>query len=361
MADKLSNNTTTKQSMEQAVVEIDDTSAKGTKGAVFRHGRYHNLARTQDLRDGVSNINVAKRYFFEKNPNAEPQASIPLLKIRREELELQRNNDEVHLYRLGHSSILLKLASDYWLIDPVFSNRASPFSFLGPKRFHTAAIDIEGLPKLKGVLISHNHYDHLDKHAIKRLRDCVDIFIVPLGVKNILTKWGVNSSRIIELDWWQETQINDVNVTATPAQHFSGRGLKDRNTTLWCSYVINFGQSKMFFSGDSGYFDGFKTIGENFGPFDLVIMEVGGYDKDWPDVHMRPTDAVEAHFDLGGEFLLPIHNGTFSLAFHDWQEPFEQVLKYGEARGAKILFPRFGERLDVNDPAEFNYWWRGLE
>ncbi|GAB1258351.1 MBL fold metallo-hydrolase [Aurantivibrio plasticivorans] len=338
-----------------------DTQGSLRPGARYINGQYKNTHPTQDLRDDLTKFDVAKRYIFDKNPKAEPKTSLPLIAMQKAELEQERENSQIHLYRLGHSSILLKLASEYWLIDPVFSTRASPFSLFGPKRFHPAPLPIEQLPKIKGIIISHNHYDHLDEETIRRLRNYADFFVVPLGVKNILHKWGVSKDKITELDWWQSTAVGDVSITATPAQHFSGRSLVDGDATLWCSYAITFQGHSIFFSGDSGYFDGFKSIGDALGPFDIVIMEAGGYDKDWPDVHMTPEGAVDAYFDLGGRYLLPIHNGTFNLAFHDWQDPFEQVLKYSEVKGAITLFPRFGERVELEQPGQFSLWWRDVE
>ena len=296
-----------------------------------------------------------KRAFTESTPNKVPEQSIPVLPITQEALTRTQQDT---LWRLGHSSILLKLNNEFWLLDPVFSERASPFQFAGPKRFHQPPISIDELPPLAGVLISHNHYDHLDKSAVKALNNKVERFIVPLGVGGDLRAWGVEANKIEELDWWQSSGSKKVKITATPAHHFSGRGLSDRDKTLWASYVLETGHSKLFFSGDSGYFDGFKKIGEHFGAFDLTLMETGAYDSLWPDVHMHPEESLQAHLDLNGKRLLPIHNGTFSLAFHSWTEPFEQIQQLAGAKGVDLATPKMGEALALKGENHTSAWWK---
>jgi L-ascorbate metabolism protein UlaG (beta-lactamase superfamily) len=218
------------------------------------------------------------------------------------------------LFRLGHSTILLKLRGQYWLTDPVFSERASPVQWMGPARFHAPPISIDELPPIAGVILSHNHYDHLDHAAVMQLAGKTARFIAPLGVGDQLIAWGVDASKVEQLDWWQSTEANGLRLTATPGQHFSGRGLGDSDRSLWASWVIQDGDFRIFFSGDTGYFDGFKAIGEKYGPFDLTMIETGAYDPRWAFVHMQPEQTLQAHLDLRGKWLLPIHNGTFDLA-----------------------------------------------
>ena len=268
--------------------------------------------------------------------------------------------DEMSLFRLGHSSFLLKAENKFWLIDPVFSDRASPFSFMGPKRFHQPPVTIDELPDIAGVIISHNHYDHLDKASIEKLANKVSQFIVPLGIGRDLAAWGVDSQRIIELDWWQSHSFANVNFIMTPAQHFSGRGLTDANKTLWGSWVIKTEQQSIFYSGDTGYFDGFKEIGEKYGPFDLTIIETGAYDKDWPDVHMTPEQSMQAHLDVKGVKMLPAHNGTFDLAFHAWYEPLERISALAKSAEVDLVTPIVGEPVQLTEAREFSSWWRGL-
>lgn len=300
------------------------------------------------------------KFFFRKPANAEPAQPIPLQHLSTAALNAA---PERSLYRLGHSTLLVKLRGGWWLTDPVFSQRASPFRFAGPKRFHAPPIALHELPALRGVLLSHDHYDHLDHDAIRALAPKADIFLCTLGVGDRLAAWGVPRHKIVQHDWWQASDVGGLRFTATPAQHFSGRSLRDGNRTLWASWVIEDLQGpqplRVFFSGDSGYFDGFAQIGRHFGRFDLTLMETGAYDPHWPYVHMHPSQSLQAHLDLGGDWLLPIHNGTFSLAMHAWWDPFEKILALAEQHGVAISTPMMGERVDLNAPHAGTPWWRG--
>ena len=262
------------------------------------------------------------------------------------------------LFRLGHSTILLKLQGEFFLTDPVFSERASPFQWMGPKRFHQPPISIADLPPIKAVILSHDHYDHLDHAAVLALADKTEHFLTTTGVGDRLIKWGIAANKIQQLDWWQETAVHGIRFVATPAQHFSGRKLNDRDHTLWASWSILTPELKIFFSGDSGYFKGFKEIGERLGPFDLTLMETGAYNKLWPDVHMQPEESLQAHLDLGGKHLLPIHNGTFDLSLHAWYEPFERIVDLAKRHGVKISTPQMGEAVDIAEPQTGQHWWR---
>lgn len=265
-----------------------------------------------------------------------------------------------HIIRLGHSSHLLKLRGKWWLIDPVFGERASPVSFAGPKRFHPPPVALEALPPIEGLVLSHDHYDHLDTGTIAGLKDRVQRYFVPLGVGARLRKWGVPAERIEELDWWQQRQWGEVTLTAAPAQHFSGRGLFDRNTTLWASWALLSGGERIFFSGDSGYFAGFKEIGARLGPIDIALLENGAYDDGWPTVHLLPEETVQAFQDLGARTLYLVHNSTFDLAFHGWREPLERVAALAEQRGIALATPEIGEVLTLGKPRQNRRWWEGL-
>ena len=294
-------------------------------------------------------------FFFNKPADTVPAGPIPVHKLTRAELDAASDRS---LYRLGHSTILMKLRGQWWITDPVFAERASPVQFAGPKRFHPPPIALDELPPIRGVLISHDHYDHLDRAAIKALAGKADYFLTPLGVGDRLADWGVPAEKVKQFDWWNGFSIDGLKFVLTPTQHFSGRGLRDGNRTLWGSWVIIDGDKRVYFSGDSGYFDGFKRIGEQYGPFDLTLMETGAYNVEWPHVHMQPEETLQAHIDLKGRWLFPIHNGTFDLAMHAWDDPFEQVLKLGTARGIRISTPMMGERIDINAPHEGERWWR---
>ncbi|MFU7280652.1 MBL fold metallo-hydrolase [Pseudomonas aeruginosa] len=201
-------------------------------------------------------------------------------------------------------------------------------------------------------------FDHLDRAAIKALVPLVELFLAPLGVGDRLLAWGVPPGKVRQLDWWQGIEAGGLRLTATPAQHFSGRGLHDGNRTLWCSWVIESAELKLFFSGDSGYFDGFAEIGRRYGPFDLTMLETGAYNEHWPYVHMHPQQTLQAHRDLGGRWLLPIHNGTFDLAMHAWYEPFERILELATEHGVRVSTPMMGERIDLQAPHAGRRWWR---
>jgi L-ascorbate metabolism protein UlaG (beta-lactamase superfamily) len=296
-------------------------------------------------------------FFFNKPNNTEPHAPVPVHMLTRAELDAAPDRS---LYRLGHSTILMKLRGQWWITDPVFSERASPVQWAGPKRFHAPPIALDDLPPIRGVLLSHDHYDHLDQAAIKALVGKVELFLAPLGVGDRLAEWGVPQEKIRQFDWWQGADIDGLRLTFTPAQHFSGRGLRDGNRTLWGSWVIDDGERRVFFSGDTGYFDGFAEIGRRFGPFDLTLMETGAYNEQWPYVHMQPEQTVQAHIDLRGTWLLPIHNGTFDLAMHPWFEPFERVLALGDTAGVGIATPIMGERISLDAPHAGERWWRSV-
>jgi len=296
------------------------------------------------------------RYISEDRIDAIPSKAIPVKKLTTKQLEqLPRHVDS--LIRFGHSTIYLNLSGERWLIDPVFSERVSPFSFIGPKRFHQPPISLDQLPKLQGVIISHDHYDHLDKDSIQQLNKITQVFIVPLGVNEHLKDWGISPSKIITLDWWQSFSMSDVTITSTPTQHFSGRGLFDKNDTLWSSYVIQSKNSKLYFSGDSGYFKGFKEIGDKLGPFDVTMMETGAYDKQWATIHMTPEETIQAHLDLKGKAILPIHNGTFDLAFHSWHEPLKRIHKLATKINMPILTPIMGQVININQSTQTYQWW----
>jgi L-ascorbate metabolism protein UlaG (beta-lactamase superfamily) len=326
--------------------------------AQFKQGKFSNPKQFEAM--GFSEIPAyISRYFTEKRIDVTPVKPVPMQEITSAVLN-QLPKGDFTLFRLGHSSFLIKVNDAYWLIDPVFSERASPFSFIGPKRFHDTPIQIADLPQIKGVIISHNHYDHLDKAAIKSLVSKVETFVVPLGVGNDLVDWGVEPNDILELDWWQSVKVGELTLTSTPAQHFSGRGLSDGNQTLWSSWVIKSKNHSLFYSGDSGYFDGFAKIGEKYGPFDLSIIETGAYDKDWPDVHMTPEESLQAHIDVKGDKMLPAHNGTFDLAFHPWHEPLERITNLAGHQNVDIITPIVGEPINIKTSNSQSKWWRGL-
>ena len=227
----------------------------------------------------------------------------------------------------------------------------------GPKRFHPVPVEIEELPELDGVIISHNHYDHLDKAAIQALANRDQDFFVPLGVGDYLVKWGVKRSKIFEFDWHDEKKIRDIAVVSTPARHFSGRGLFDNGKTLWCSWALIGEKYRIYYSGDTGFTPEFNEIGSVHGPFDLTFIKIGAYDALWPDIHLNPEEAVQAHGKLKGKVMVPIHWGTFDLGLHSWYEPPERLVRRAAEEKIKFIIPGIGE---IVDPEKYRntFWWR---
>ncbi|MBH3339951.1 MBL fold metallo-hydrolase [Pseudomonas mendocina] len=263
---------------------------------------------------------------------------------------------------LGHSTVLLEMDGIRILTDPVWGLRASPSSFIGPKRFQPVPAALDALPPIDLVVISHDHYDHLDFPTIRQLAKSDVAFVTPLGVGAHLEAWGIQPQRIVELDWWQSHAVpnTELVVTATPSQHFSGRGLTDRNATLWSSFVLRSPSASAFFSGDTGLTTEYQTIGELFGPFDLVMLEVGAFHPAWGHMHLGPENALKALQLLGGGALLPIHWGTFSLAPHAWDQPIEFLLNTIAPLNSRLLLPRLGEPVE---PALWYFsdaWWRAF-
>ena len=256
---------------------------------------------------------------------------------------------------LGHSTLLMKINSVVIMTDPVF-NRASPVPVIGSPFAVQNLISIDDLPAVDAVIISHDHYDHLDYQAIKVLLKRVDHFFVPLGVKAHLERWGVASTNISELDWYESEVYRGVRLTLAPARHFSGRGLWDRNSTLWGSWIISSQTLNVYFSGDSGYSDTFKTIGQRYGPFDIAFLENGAYNLDWAQIHMMPEEVVQASIDLNARVLFPIHWSKFDLALHPWDEPAIRLTKEARNREVAVATPLIGETFDVNNYTETQSW-----
>ena len=306
----------------------------------------------------LESLHIAWKFMFDKPANTVPKQAIPIQLLSQAELLAAPDQS---LFRLGHSTLLLKLQGEFFLTDPVFSERASPVQWAGPKRFHQAPISIADLPPIKAVILSHDHYDHLDYAATMQLAQKVEHFLTPLGVGQTLIKWGVPASKVQQLAWWQSTKLAGIEFVATPAQHFSGRGIFDRNQTLWASWTILSQDLRIFFSGDSGYFPGFKQIGDQYGPFDLTLMETGAYNQQWPDVHMQPEESLQAHLDLRGKYLLPIHNGTFDLSMHAWYEPFDRITDLALHHGVALSTPHMGEAVNMAQPHSGRRWWRQTE
>lgn len=248
----------------------------------------------------------------------------------------------------GHSSVMVDIDGKRLLIDPVFGKYASPFRG-AVKRFdnslHLSDADFNRFGKIDAVIFSHDHYDHLDYFTIKKLRNSILEYFVPLGVGDHLKRWGVKEDRITELDWWDEVDFKGLKLVCTPSQHFSGRNPFKQNSSLWCSWVIVGCEKTLFFSGDSGYFQGFKEIGNKYGPFNLAMLECGQYNELWHEIHMMPEETVMAGYDLNAGSILPIHNSKFCLSVHSWDEPLNRLNLKAENTSANITKILQGETL----------------
>lgn len=262
---------------------------------------------------------------------------------------------------LGHSTVLVEIDGVRVLTDPVWSGRASPVSFAGPRRFQPVPVALSALPEIDAVIVSHDHYDHLDRKTIVELAKTRDVpFVTSLGVGAHLEAWGIPGERITELDWWESVELRrgGVRIASAPSQHFSGRALGGRNATLWSSFAVRGPMHSVFFSGDTGLTPEYAEIGRRLGPFDMVMLEVGAFHPAWGDIHLGPGNALQALSLLGGGSLLPVHWGTFNLAMHAWDEPAETLVELAPRHGAHLVMPRLGEPVEPSRADRIELWWR---
>ncbi|WP_269858043.1 MBL fold metallo-hydrolase [Streptomyces sp. RPT161] len=263
---------------------------------------------------------------------------------------------------MGHSSVLAEIDGRRVLFDPVWGERCSPFGFVGPRRVHPAPVPLAELGRLDAVVISHDHYDHLDLPTIRQLVGTGTTFAVPLGVGAHLERWGVPARQMVELDWRETAVVAGLTFTATPARHFCGRAIRNTQHTLWASWVVRGSEHRIYHSGDTGYFPGFADIGAEYGPFDAAMIQIGAYSDFWPDIHMTPEEGLRAHADLSAGTLrgalLPIHWGTFNLAPHPWEEPAERTLAAALAAGASVALPPPGRPFEPSGELPLEPWWR---
>ena len=258
---------------------------------------------------------------------------------------------------LGHSTVLLEIDGKRFLTDPHWGPRSSPFRSMGPKRWYAPPLPLEEVPSVDAVLISHDHYDHLDHTTLQRIADWDTRFIVPLGVGGHLRRWGVPANRITEVDWWDEVDVDGVTVACVPARHASGRRMTTRDRTLWAGYALVGQAHRVYFSGDTGLFPAMETIGTRYGPFDLTMIEVGQYSRAWPDWHLGPEQAVLAHLMVRGETMMPVHWGLFRLAPHGWTEPIERVHLQADEVGVVVTTPRPGQSIETEPLTPTSQWW----
>ncbi|WP_320009333.1 MBL fold metallo-hydrolase [Maridesulfovibrio sp.] len=319
------------------------------KTANFQNGIFTNEHPVNMTAEGLTFIKTLN-FFFDLS--RKPKKKFPARQLSKD--SFPATPAELQVVWLGHSSMVLDIDGVRLLIDPVFGN-ASPLPCT-VNRFQASPIKREELPELDAVIISHDHYDHLEMSTIGYLAPRVKLFVVPLGVGTYLRKWGCSPEQIVELNWEDSIIIQDVEIIAAPSQHFSGRGLGDRNKTLWASYIFIGERHRAYYTGDGGYTDRFKKIGQEYGPFDLTMIECGAYDKLWQHVHLLPGESIQAHLDLRGEYMLPVHWGTYDLAFHKWDDPIRGISALAAEQGINLLTPQMGE-VCIPGTSSHTTWW----
>ena len=331
------------------------------KSANFKNGIFQNLELTPMSGPESSALGTMGE-FMKKHEGRVPKSEIPFQKINPQNIGNAAKND-LKVTWIGHSTLLIEIAGKVFLTDPVFRKTVSPMMIFGPKSYQKQTpISVDEIPNLDAIILSHDHYDHMDYKTILKLKEKTKKFYVPLGVGAHLNRWGVSNESIIEKNWWEsDSSIEGIEIISTPARHFSGRGLNNRFSTLWCSWVLKTDELTVFFGGDSGYGKHFKEIGEKYGPFNLTMLECGAYNKNWPYIHSFPEETAQAHVDLKGEVLLPIHWAKFNLAMHPWKEPIQRFLKKSEELKLTVTTPLVGETIIYGNDLPFTKWWESIE
>jgi L-ascorbate metabolism protein UlaG (beta-lactamase superfamily) len=319
----------------------------------YRDGRFANVLPDEKIR--VASTAWA---WLKGTDHRRPDAPVAVLERAARDFDTPPASG-LRVTWLGHSTFLLEVDGRRLLTDPIWSRRSSPSSVMGPTRFFSPPLRLDDLPSIDAVLISHDHYDHLDRATVTALARRGVRFIAPLGVGAHLEAWGVAPDRVVELDWWEEARVDTLRIVATPARHFSGRSIT-RNRTLWAGLAIIGPSHRVFFSGDTAMFPELAEIGSKLGPFDVTMLDAGAYNARWRDVHLGPEQAVQAHLMLRGRLLIPAHWGTFALSIHGWTEPIERVLVAAASAGARVAAPRPGESVEPSAPPSLVRWWPTL-
>jgi len=323
----------------------------------FSKGQFQNLSPTPNLTEGATFPGVLKRFFFEKDKRVRPAKPLPVIKTDLRSLSV---NDDVLVW-FGHSSYYFHLGGHRFLVDPVFSGSASPVSFTTKSFEGTEVYSPADFPPIDFLIITHDHYDHLDYETVRDLQPTVKKVITGLGVAAHLRRWGYAEDKLVELEWEQMIQLDEnTSIRATAARHFSGRGFS-RNRSQWSSFVLQTTSGKIFIGGDSGYDSHFKKIGEAYGPFDLAVLECGQYNEDWRYIHTLPEEVVQAAMDLEAEKILPVHWGKFTLALHAWDEPIQRVLNEAVLKHMPVFHPKIGQPINWKSEAMGTRWWEGID
>lgn len=323
----------------------------------FKDGKFQNIHFTPDVSEGYSMSSVAYDFAFTKFPRTYPTDTIPSIKTDLKTLPITENV----LVWFGHSSYFIQLNGKRFLIDPVFSGNASPVPYSIKSFTGTDIYSINDMPEIDYLLISHDHYDHLDYQTIKELKPKIKHVICGLGVGSHFEHWKFDSSKIIEKDWDEKVIIaDDFTLHTATARHFSGRGFTSKNT-LWLSFVLEAPDFKLYLGGDSGYDTHFAEIGEKFGGFDLAILDNGQNNLAWHEIHLLPEEVLKATQDLKAKRLFPVHSSKFKLAFHPWDEPLTKITKLNKSHNIPLVTPKIGEIVNLKDATQqFKQWWAGL-
>lgn len=318
----------------------------------YKHGAFQNVNQTSVMSENTSIFKML-RDFYNKPSTTEPSSALPTVKS-----DLKKPVAQTTFNWFGHSSYFIRTPEFNILVDPVMSGNASPVSLFAKSFPGTDIYTVDDFPQIDILLITHDHYDHLDYKTILKLKNKTKRIITSLGVGQHLEYWGIRSEMITELNWWESCALpGNSTLTATPSRHFSGRSIK-RAQSVWSSFVLKMKEKTIFLGGDSGYDDQFKLIGEKFGPFNLVLLDCAQYNVDWPQIHMVPEQTVQAALDLKTELLIPVHWGKFSLAYHPWNDPPERIIKAAAGTSLNIYIPVIGETFTLDNLPEQKYWWR---
>lgn len=322
----------------------------------YSNGEFQNLIETNMDMDFGKAIKMLPE-FFKNDPSRAPDFDIPIVKI--DSVDLTLPNQGTRLIWFGHSAFLLQIDGKNILLDPMLGEVPAPHPMLGKKRFSKELpIEIEQLPSIDMILFSHDHYDHLDYGSVQKLMGKTEAYYVPLGLGSHLKAWGIHPEKIHEMDWWDELEVDGLKLAFAPSRHFSGRGLTNRFSTLWGSWVIHGKSDRIYFSGDGGYGPHFKDIGDRFGPFDFAMMECGQYNERWKEIHMMPEETAQAGLDIQAKVIMPIHWAAFSLAMHSWTDPIERVLKSAEGLKIPVYVPKIGSYINLDQNLETREeWW----
>lgn len=332
--------------------------ARAQANPQYRDGRFTNIEPEAPSTTSLVDYTIRQ---FSGDEVREPPRPVPVLAVDKATLAAPPPASGLRAFWIGHASAFVEIDGLRVLLDPVFAERVSPLP-VGPARFHPPPIALADLPKIDAVLISHDHYDHLDMDTVRHLAARGTRFFVPLGVGAHLERWGVPAAQVEELEWWQERTLGGVRIVSTPTRHYSGRGLGNRSSTLWSSWSVVGPRHRFFYSGDTGYAKLFREIGARMGPFDLAFIKIGAYGPGaaWEDIHMTPEQAVQVHRDVAGRRMFPVHWSTFNLAYHDWDEPIRRTLAAAEKAGVELVTPRLGEWVDAGQPFQSTRWWEAV-